>query len=767
MDAELKSSVERPGERRVVTVRSSVSGASTLEIGLYAETKVGETVLIGYVRPADLGAVRESALAKGILRGVETAYIVVDRSYRIVDCNGVADGWAQRLLGRGLRRGDNYLDYLYPETEEETRRLLRAAFAGEPQEFSWEFDHRGTEHSLLLTFTPVAGEGKTIDYLVIAFRDLQVEMETLRAKDRFARIIEHSPLSVIMTDAEGIITYANPYSEKMTGYPRAELVGSKAEDLCLSELEPRRREEIWATVAAGATWAEDIDGKRKDGSRLRKRLFMTSVRDSEGKIDTVLAICEDITEAERKEAELRGSEARFEALFAHSSEAVYLLDEQGRILEANPRAVTQSGLKSGELAGERFPLWDAVVSRLDPAARDGSATLGGRLSTLQRSAAGREFPVDVSVSSLEQRGEWIHLVTVRDVSEWSDALQALAESEERFRSVMEASPIGIVYTDPEGTILEINGSVYQMLALPRNISLRGRSVRDTRLFPGAASRSWLERLSDCGCVEQNEITADLSLGRTVTLRIVGRAVYGVDDKPKGVLLLFEDISRQKEYEERLSAFLREKEALVHELHHRVKNNLQSIASLLRLQRDLVKDDEDRAIFEENINRIFSMSFVHQLLYQTDELHDIDLPMYLEELLTHLAASYPKATGHPRVEIDCDKPISLTIEKAVPLGLLVNELATNACKHAETGAESPTLTLSLRCVSEELEVMIWDNGIADATQTPRREPDKAGGFGSQLIPLFVDQLRGTMEALPGPGFKHRIRFPHKVAPGEAG
>ena len=209
-------------------------------------------------------------------------------------------------------------------------------------------------------------------------------------------------------------------------------------------------------------------------------------------------------------------------------------------------------------------------------------------------------------------------------------------------------------------------------------------------------------------------------------------------------------------EEALRASLREKETLLKEIHHRVKNNLQVIASLLRLQARYLKDDESRAIFEESQNRVHSISLVHEKLYRADNLARIDFNDYLLTLTRGLTDSWRGKDGSIHVQVDAEG-VQLSVDSAIPCGLIVTELVTNALKHAFPNGSSGNIRVTGLANSEGwLKLTVQDNGKGLPEKIDFR---KSGSLGLELVNSLVRQLGAKLEIRRSPGTTFQIEFQH--------
>ena len=219
----------------------------------------------------------------------------------------------------------------------------------------------------------------------------------------------------------------------------------------------------------------------------------------------------------------------------------------------------------------------------------------------------------------------------------------------------------------------------------------------------------------------------------------------------GYLFVALDISERKEAETRLRRSLEEKDLLLKEIHHRVKNNLQVIVSLLSLQAGQVKDPALKSSFNETRNRVFSMALVHETLYRSKDLGKIDLGLYLREFTKRIFTTY--GTRNAEVHIE-GEGVYLNIDTAIPCSLIVNELMTNSIRYAFPEKEQGNLFLKFRA-GEEVDLIVGDDGVGLPEGFNWRE---STSLGLQLVVSLVKQIDGTIEKEEGKGTVFHIRFP---------
>jgi two-component sensor histidine kinase len=211
---------------------------------------------------------------------------------------------------------------------------------------------------------------------------------------------------------------------------------------------------------------------------------------------------------------------------------------------------------------------------------------------------------------------------------------------------------------------------------------------------------------------------------------------------------------RKKVEAQIKAQLQEKDVLLKEVHHRVKNNMQVISSLLNLQSRRVKDPAVSEMFKESQGRIRSMALVHERLYQSNDLSRIEFSEYLRNLATHLFHSYQADSSRLRLKIDAEE-VFLNINTAIPCGLIVNELVSNALKHAFPDGRRGQLEIDLhRVAGDGYLLRVRDDGVGFPEKLDFR---KTESLGMQIVNTLVDQVDGRMELYREKGTAFRLEF----------
>ena len=240
-----------------------------------------------------------------------------------------------------------------------------------------------------------------------------------------------------------------------------------------------------------------------------------------------------------------------------------------------------------------------------------------------------------------------------------------------------------------------------------------------------------------------EDVIQLKNGSRATVRGSSAPLKDASGEVIGAIVLLHDMTREKEADEKIKAQLREKEVLLKEIHHRVKNNLQIISSLLSLQSMYIKDKQALGMFKESQNRVKSMALIHEKLYQSKDIARIDFAEYIRNLVGNLIRSYNASPAMVRLNIDADN-VSLGIDTAIPCGLIINELVTNSLKYAFPDGRKGEIRVGLRSGIDgdpgKYRLVVADNGVGLPESI---EVGKTGTLGMQLVSTLIEQLNGTV------------------------
>lgn len=332
------------------------------------------------------------------------------------------------------------------------------------------------------------------------------------------------------------------------------------------------------------------------------------------------------------------------------------------------------------------------------------------------------------------------------------AERALRASEARFDSFMGHSPALAFIKDSEGRILYMNNTCEQVW----NMSLTHcEGKRDQELWPAVeAARLRAEDLSVLERGHSSRVVEDLSLpGGGVRHLLTYRFPFNDAAGCRILGVVSVDITEQVRTERALAAALTAKETLLKEVHHRVKNNLQIISSLLNMQAELIAEPAQRRVFQESQQRVQSMAMIHERLCSHEDLDRVDFGEYAEALVRDLFAAHGEDSGRVHLRLELDR-VSLDLNQAIPCGLILNELASNALKYAFPGTRTGEILVALKCDRDEgVTLKVSDNGVGMPTGSHSRR-----SLGLGIVDVLTRQLGGRLNQgeLPGASFSLEFR-----------
>jgi len=335
--------------------------------------------------------------------------------------------------------------------------------------------------------------------------------------------------------------------------------------------------------------------------------------------------------------------------------------------------------------------------------------------------------------------------------------RALLTSPDPLAKILDLADDAIISVDEEQRIILFNqgaekifGYTYQeVVGEPLDVLLPAQlaEIHRQHIHDFARAHVTARRMGERGEIRGrskngNEFPAEASISKVA---VAGRTMFTV---------ILRDVTQRVAAEEKIKTSLREKEALLKEIHHRVKNNLQVVSSLLGLQSRLVNDEETRKMFLESQNRIHSMALLHESLYQSNNLSRIDFPDYIRQLASHLFHSYGVRAERIHLRTNLDE-LYLHLDAAVPCGLIINELVSNSLKYAFPDGREGEVRIELREHSEGLaRLVVADDGIGLRSDI---NWSTARSLGLRLVRSLAEQLGAKIEVKSTPGTEVQLIF----------
>jgi PAS domain S-box-containing protein len=606
-------------------------------------------------------------------------------------------------------------------------------------------------------------------------------------------IFNSANFSSIATDAKGVIQIFNVGAERMLGYTAIEVVNKitpadisdpqelTARAIALSaELATSITQGFEALVFKASRGIEDIYELtyiRKDGSRFPAVVSVTALRDAQNAIIGYLLIGTDNTARKQAEEALLKAGALQRAIFNSANFSSIATDAKGVIQIFNVGAERMLGYTAAEVMNKITPADISDSQELIARAKELSIELGtaitpGFEALVFKASRGIEdiyeltyirkdgsrFPAVVSVTALRDAHDAIigYLLigtdnTARKLveAEQEKLDQRLRDQQFYTRSLIESNVDALMTTDPSGIITDVNKQMEALTGCTRD-ELIGAPFKDYFTDPERA-QAGIKRVLSEKKVTDYELTARARNGRETEVSYNATTFYDRNRTLQGVFAAARDVTERKQRE-------RDALSLTNEISHRIKNNLQVIVGLIAYEAKWTAAPCVQG-YKTMQARIGAIAQLYDLISQTSRGQTVAVDAYLREIARTMTASLLGNMSGIKIEVE-GEPVEIDPDRAVPFGLLVNELTTNAIKHAFPGGIG-CIRLCVERVGDQIELVVADDGIG-MTNVVAKSPEKRG---TDYVAIFVRQLGGTiMPSKPeATGTTVRIRLPLLLVP----
>ncbi|MEI1308186.1 PAS domain S-box protein [Leptospira venezuelensis] len=448
--------------------------------------------------------------------------------------------------------------------------------------------------------------------------------------------------------------------------------------------------------------------------------------------------------------EFLSSDRPFRQIFETNQAIKWILDpDSGDILYANQSAIQFYGYSQEELLKMKVTdinifTKEQIFEEMKQAALESRQYFRFR----HKLKSGEICEMEVYSGPLQFGGKRVLFSILYDITERVKATSLLEESEKRYRSLVESASDSIIIINFETNILEVNRRMCELLEYSKEelqtFTLKNILSEDS--FEDAVRR-----------IPALEIGKPVILDRKFKAksgRMIEAEVNAVRIDESRYMGIVRDVTERNSMTRTLEKSLKEKESMLQEIHHRVKNNLQVISSLLGLQYENTEDPNLKRILKECENRVKSMGFVHAELYRSENFAAVDLENYFTTVSSNLIRVYG---GLPRIKLQLDlSSLEVSIERAIPLGLILNELLTNSLKYAFPEDSSGKIQVSLFKEDQNIVFSYSDDGVGFL----KENLNGSGTIGIQLIEILSRQLKAQSEFTSENGVVFRLRIPDR-------
>ncbi|HEY6161897.1 MAG TPA: PAS domain S-box protein [Bacteroidia bacterium] len=584
----------------------------------------------------------------------------------------------------------------------------------------------------------------------------------LSETQKYTRMLIDSSLDMICaSDKQGYVTEFNAAAQRTFGYTLEEVLGKH-----VSMLYANPKERIRITdkfLYKTGSFAGEVVNRRKDGELFTAYLSASVLKNKDGEIIGAMGVSRDITQIKIAEEQIRLSEERYRAIYSQAYIGIAQISPKGEILNANEQYCNILGYSRKELQGL------TINDITHPEDRDLTRKLRndivkGKVDnlTLEKRYINKNGSViyaSLTVSSVSNsKGKHDYSVAVlQDITEKKIAEEQFRIQAAKMNAIIESSSHMIWTVDDDCRLTSFNHNYavmvrefYHTHARVGQVINRGKMV-STRDYNALWNKKYEAAFK--GLPQHFETSMPDKKGNVAWREIYLNPIFGADGRVREVSGIGHDITEKKLAEERIKQSLHEKEVLLKEVHHRVKNNLQVISSILNLQSSYVKDKNTLAMLKESQNRIKSMAFIHESLYQTKDFSNINFSEYVTNLSRNLVHSYEMSEGNIALALDIDN-VFLNLDQSIPCGLIINELITNSLKYAFRGRKKGLITVSVKKKGDDMRISIADNGVGLPQKVDYKNTES---LGLQLVVTLTEQLNGKIKLERNKGTKFTIAF----------
>ncbi|MEO1022558.1 MAG: PAS domain S-box protein [Bacteroidota bacterium] len=490
----------------------------------------------------------------------------------------------------------------------------------------------------------------------------------------------------------------------------------------------------------------------KSGKVIYCEWYNSILYDQQGNIASTYSIVQDVTEREKATREAQNSMISYRDLFNSISDSIYLLNEDGEIIEMNHGLEKTYGYTRKEVLGERFSKLNAP-GKVDVQQVLDTKSLVDQGESVQfegwaRKKNGEVFPTETLVNLGSYNNQKVYIVIERDISDRNDAQQSLKHREQLFRELFNSSPIGIALLNKHREIELVNAGFQELFGYKFE-EIKGLEL-DKVIVPEPDKEHAYELSKTTSVVEFTGKRKTKS-GKMIDVIIYGIPVV-VDGKTVAVYGIYVDITDRENTERKMRDSLKEKEVLLAEIHHRVKNNLAVITGLLELQAFRLQSEIAKKAIKDSQMRVNSIALVHEKLYQSESLSNVQVQEYFVEL-SEIIKSAMSNTTPVNIHYELEE-IELPVTHAIPCGLILNEIVTNSFKHAFSGREEGEIWVSFKQQGDMVELRVADNGIG---VDPGLVPDRKKSLGMTLIHTLSRQLNAQFKMDTTSGTAYTLIF----------
>lgn len=646
-------------------------------------------------------------------------------------------------------------DYDITKAQKEWKRIK----LGTPHTIiSHQIKKDGSTFPVEISFAPVYIDGEIL-YMALC-RDItqriKSEKELKASEEKYRSLFDHSMDAIILSIANNKITDVNKAAEELFGYKKKEFVKLNRKELLdpdetsLDNLIKHRDKKNF--------FKGELELRKKNGDKFTAEVLSSLYLDSAGNKMSVIQI-KDITPRKIAEKIIIKSENRYRKVgklisdYAFSSvqndEGVYKLDW---ITESFYNLVGYNREEIFQHKNWSFMIHpddrEAVMNELYSIKPGMKRVFNFRIISKDE----KLIWLDYYIECVQDEDKLRLYGAAKDITEVRNAVNELKLNEEKLKAIINNSNDLIRILDKNFNIVFDSPSSTRILGYPEGSMIGTNPLK--LIHPDDVDQvksHFKEVFNTENQLDPAEFRVLMADGTYLPVESTAQNMFDVPSVG-GIVVTTHPIKQRKDMENAIKASLNEKEILLKEIHHRVKNNMQIILSLLNLQKGYMKDTEAINVLQESHNRVRTMAIIHEKLYQSKDLMHIDIQDYIEQLAHDILYSYSVTNIKQSLDI---KNTKINIETALPCGLIVSELISNSIKYAFPNKNSNNeMKISLNKINEVFELIVSDNGVGLPLNFDYKNTES---LGLQLVNNLVDQLDGEIELDKTHGTEFKIYF----------
>jgi len=576
--------------------------------------------------------------------------------------------------------------------------------------------------------------------------------QKIRESERLYRdLFENANDIIWISDKKAVLKKINKQFTDNLGYTAEDLLGKRIHDIIVREDKDKSiqnyKDALTGNIAEYEARILSIEGKERTIWINLRPLYEGDT------ITEIQGVGRDITIRKNVVQQLRESENKYRSLYNSIHDMIMLhgINDDKTLtefVEVNDEVVHKLGYTREELYTMTPDQIRVPVSEEYSRSKRNELlkTHSILFETSLKCKHGSTVPVEINSRIVTVDDSRLVLAIARDISDRKKAEELIKQKEEFSTALFEYNPVETIVVDNEGKIVRFN----QALAEARS---RAPGIGDVMYKDYARAHVKNMYAVLMGVIKtRKQVVIPDSQYKNGT--VTKHWHITIAPFPQGAIITARDISRQVDAEQQLKDEVEQKELLIREINHRVKNNFAIVSSLLNIQKQNIQDEDIRIIFDEAQNRIDSIALVHKKLYSSSDLAHIDFSDYITSLIHQLHSSFELQRGN--IELDLHiKDVTLDISKAIPCGLIINELITNAFKHAFAEGKKGKITVIMDYKDKaKIKLVIANDGKPFPADIDFRNTQS---LGLQLVTSLVDQIEGEIELDRSKGTKFTIIF----------